>query len=145
MRFNNCDNIALRNNGNLANLIFDNCTVSNFYGSEKRPLSGKVIFSGCEFLPIIKGEQGEVYSPYATVGTFFSNSVIHPPVYNGEVRADLLNKIGLLKINESVRFNHSNTVLSKTIVDHFEGAIDDSFFGKLMNSYQLAPDFNQNR
>jgi len=140
VQFINCPNIALRNNGNFANLIFDNCTVSNFYGSEKRPLSGKVIFSGCEFLPIIRGDHAEVYSPYATVGTFFSNSVIHPPVYNGEVRADLINKIGILKMNETVRFNHSNTALSITIVDHFKGAIDDTFFRKLMNSYQIATD-----
>lgn len=117
IKFSDCDNIVINNQGNAANLFFERCTIANISGENNEPLKGRFIFRDSEFYPVIKYEYKSVYSLNATAGTFFSNCIIHLPVLNGERRDDLLDKVGFIKADKSLGFYHSNTVLNKHLIE----------------------------
>ena len=117
INFLDCDNIVINNQGNAANLFFERCTITNIPGENNEPLKGRFVFRDSEFYPVIKDESKSVYSLNSTVGTFFSNCIIHSPVLNGERRDDLLEKVGFIKADKSLGFYHSNTVLNKHIIE----------------------------
>lgn len=122
--FSNCDDIAIENNGYVANMFFEKSIVANIFGNEDKPLNGRLVFSDCEFNPIIKNEKDEVYSLFSTVGTFFTNCIVNPPIYLGEERIDLFENISFIKLNQHANFNHSNTSLNKHIIEFYKDNMD---------------------
>ncbi len=141
--FSNCSNIAIQNDGYIANIFFEKCSVANITGNEDKPLKGRFVFSNCEFNPTIKNEIEDIYSLYATAGTFFSNCIVNPPVYFGEERIDLFDKIGFIKLNKNVDFNHSNTSLNKNIIEFYKDDIDPRFLLILKGCPQIGLELSQ--
>jgi len=131
IQFTNCSNIAIQNKKSIANLFFEKSVIANINGNGNNPLKGRFVFSNCDFNPIIRNVKESAYSLSSLSGTFFSNCIIHPPVYLGEERFDLLDKIGFIQLNKSVDFNHSNTLLNRNIIEFYKDEIDQQFLLKL--------------
>ena len=121
--FSECTNIAIRQGGATANIFFDKCSISNISGSSKTPLRGRFVFWNCEFNPIVKNRDENVYLVYSAIGTFFTNCIVNAPVFSGEVRVDLFDKIGFVTRNDGVDFKHSNTLLNETMVELYKEEI----------------------
>lgn len=141
VHFSNCSNIAIDNKGLVANFFFEKCNIAHISGQKDDPLKGRFVFSNCEFSPIVDDDTKVAYSLHSSVGTFFSNCIIHPPVVSEELRADLIDQIGFLKMNKSVDFNHSNTLLDNKILKYYEDDISTAFMQMLRNNYQVKSDF----
>ncbi len=119
--FINCLNIAVRQQGAAANLFFEKSSISNVFAKEEAPLMGRFVFTDCEFNPVIKDKNEVVYMLDSSIATFFTNCIVNSPMYSGKERADFIDKIGFLKLNESVDFNHSNTILNPVIINFYNG------------------------
>lgn len=129
--FSNCSSMAIQHRGLIANMFFEKCSISNISGNSEAPLKGRFIFSDCEFNPIVKNENEDVYALHSTIGTFFTNCIVNAPVYSGEERIDLLDRVGFIKLNESVDFNHSNTLLNNKILDSYKDEVEPQFLQML--------------
>ncbi|WP_157279135.1 hypothetical protein [Proteiniphilum acetatigenes] len=141
--FSNCSNIAIQNDGYIANIFFEKCSITNITGNKDKPLKGRFVFSNCEFNPAIRNEIEIAYSLSSTCGIFFSNCIVNPPVYFGEERIDLFDKIGFIQLNKNVDFNHSNTSLNKNIIEFYKDEIDPQFLLKLRGYPQTNVEFSQ--
>lgn len=111
--FDNCSNIAFFHDGARANMFFENSSISNISNGGWQSLKGRFSFNNCEFNPVIKNKDEDVYSLHSTVGTFFTNCVFNEPVHIGEKRTDLIDNIGIFELNKNEGFYHTNSVLSK--------------------------------
>lgn len=134
--FTDCNNLAIHYNGNQADILFDNCSISNISGNKNNPLKGRFIFSNSQFWPIIKKDIDVVYSLNSLAGTFFSNCIIYPPVYQEERRIDLIDRTGIFRLNQEVFYNHNNTILNRSIIDYYRDKIDPLFLHQLQHNYQ---------
>src|SRR5690554_1864461 len=122
--FENCSNIAILHDGAKANMFFEKSSISNISRGGDQSLKGRFSFNNCEFNPVIRNKDVDVYSLQSTVGTFFTNCVFNEPMYLGEKRADLINKTGVFELNKKVDFYHTNSILSKGIIDFYESTDD---------------------
>lgn len=126
--FTNCKGISIKQGGIAGNFYFEKCTISNIAGSIEKPLKGRFVFWNCEFNPIVKNKDKDVYLLNASIGTFFTNCIVNAPQFSGEVRVDLYDKIGFVTLDEGINFKHCNTLLNEQMIEQYRDKIAPRFF-----------------
>ena len=114
--FRDCENIALRFVNCAASVSFERCSVNM---ASLAGLRGEARFMDCHLQPEVKEAKGDLYALDSTIGTHFTNCTLHAPVVDGKVRPELIDQVGFLKVNESLRHYHLNTTLGNSVVRHF--------------------------
>ncbi len=146
IKFNDCKNIVLKNSEAVSDMYFDNCSISALQADEKKPLRGRMIFTRTTFLPVLKNDDKNIYQLNSEQGTSFTDCIVYAPQFNGQSRPELLGKTGFIEFNRKVRFNHSNTILGKNIIDYYNTkgtSPNPKFISMLKSHYQLEPELVQ--
>ena len=116
IRFTDCNDVSVYLGNVIASAFFERCSLNTVKASSLR---GELVFTNCRFQPNVKAVQGDFYKLDSTLGTRFTNCTVHAPVVNGRANPELVNRTGILEINQSVRYYHLNTALGNSIVDHY--------------------------
>ena len=112
-----CNNLRVNMGKGSGILRFDNCSVQTIE-KDAGEFKGRISFNGCEFDPSKKEGTKVCYDLDSELGVSFSNCIVYMPKVKGVAASEGLNKIGFLKLNKQVRFNHSNTRLGNDIVEY---------------------------
>jgi hypothetical protein len=70
----------------------------------------------------VKKVPEQFYILQSTLGTRFTNCTLHAPIVNGKIHPDLMNRMGFIKINESVQHYHLNTALGNDVINHLKNS-----------------------
>ena len=135
--FRDCENIALRFANCAASVSFERCSLSM---GALTGLRGEIRLTDCHLQPEVKEAKGDFYSLDSTLGTRFTNCTIHAPVVDGKTKPELVDELGFLKVNGSLRHYHLNTALSNSVAAHFrdQGApLTPEFIAKLRSHHEL--------
>ena len=111
--FRDCENICLCFADCAAGLSFERCSINM---AALEGLCGEVRFTDCHLQPETKAVGDAFYNLDSTIGTRFTNSTIHAPIVAGEAKPELIDRLGFLKINESLRHYHLNTALGNGVL-----------------------------
>ncbi len=131
IRFTECDDISVYLGHAVGSVFFDRCSLNTVTAPGLR---GELVFRDCRFQPNVQAIKGNLYQLESTLGTRFTNCTIHAPIVNGKVNPDLVNRSGIVEINESVLHYHLNTALGNGILDHYQRQgtrLDSDFIGML--------------
>lgn len=112
--------VAVNLSGLIAKLIIRNSHISTLKTTEKDIFKGEIHLSECKVLPKVADKKDIKLEVNTTLATIFTNCTIHSPQVNGKFEPSLLNQYNFIKINETLRFNHSNTMLGKDILNHLK-------------------------
>lgn len=80
-------------------------------------MKGEIYLLESKILPEVTSRQEINLELDTTLVTVFSNCTIHAPKVAGKFEPSLLNNYDFIKINERLKFNHSNTMLGKDILN----------------------------
>ena len=144
IKFSDCRNLVVKNTNAVSDIFFNNCGVSAFGADKKQALRGRLLFDQCSFLPILKDENISIYNINSEHGTSFTDCTIHAPEYKNELRPDMIDKTGVIEINKKVRFNHSNTLLGRDIINYYKNkkiSFSPKFISMLKSHHEMEPDF----
>lgn len=130
IRVSRCNEFAAHLGGNIAELTVDQCKVVRLTGSNTGLMPGTLTFMNCKFEPVVNDNDKMFYLLGAELGTSFINCVIYSPRLDNLPRPDLVNRIGFLRINKAVYYNHINTRLGNDILNYYKS-----------NSIRLNPAF----
>ena len=81
-----------------------------------------------------------IYNLSSLGGTSFTDCKIFAPVLKDKVRPDLFDKNGIVTINKTVRFNHTNTLLGSDILNYYRGkgiTLSPKFISMLKSHHEL--------
>jgi hypothetical protein len=136
--FTNCDQVCLYLGGCVASVFLDRCAVNLVTAKELR---GELVFRDCHLQPDVTGTPDALFQVESELGTRFASCTVHAPIVDGEPRPDIVNRLGILSINESLRHSHLNTMLSNEIVAHLKGqgiALTPEFVARLACHYDTS-------
>jgi hypothetical protein len=105
--------------------------------------SGRISFSDCEFEPSIDDQSKISYNLDSELGVSFTDCIVYFPKVKGQTPLEQLDKIGFLKLNKQVRFNHSNTRLGNDILLYCLSKgikLEPKFIGMLRSHHELDPE-----
>ncbi len=119
IRFTDCENVRVCLGNCIANAFFERCTVNMVTAPGLR---GELVFNDCRLQPNVRAVSGDFYTVESTLGTRFTNCTVHAPVVDGKAAPEMVNRIGFLEINKSVRHYHLNTALGNEVVGYLESA-----------------------
>jgi len=135
--FQDCEGIVLHLGHCAASVFFERCSVNVVRALEFR---GELNLSNCRFRPEVEREGEYFYALDSTLGTRLVNCTIHAPIVGEQTRPDLVNQMGFLEINRSLRHQHLNTGLGNEVVRYFRGRgtrIRPRFVAMLKNRHEL--------
>ena len=135
IRFTDCENVSVHLRNCIANAIFERCTVNTVMAPALR---GGLAFSDCHLQPTVQQVPSTLYAVTSSLGTRFTNCTVHAPIIDGEAVPQMVDRIGFLEINKSVRHFHLNTALANEILDYFRGkgvVLSEEFIAKLKSHY----------
>ena len=135
--FRNCENVSAFLANCIADAIFERCTLNTVQAPSLR---GELVFNDCRFQPRVEKASASFYVLEGTLGTRLTNCTVHAPIVGGKVVPEMVDRVGFLLINKSVRYNHLHTMLGREIVEYFKGqgvAISSDFILKLRSNYEL--------
>jgi hypothetical protein len=135
-----CQHVVAKFGNNAVSADFEKCSLSAISGTEKGTLTGSFSFTDCAFLPVLSSVRQPFYNVAATLGTSFTNCILHAPQMNGRSRPELADDYGFLQLNKRVRFNHLNTRLGNDIINYFKAkniAFKLPFIAMLKNHHEL--------
>src|SRR5690606_6194674 len=112
----NCPPIRIDISGLLAKVIIRNSNLSAFKSKRLGTMKGEIYLSECKILPEVTSEEEIALELDTTLATVFSNCTVHSPKITGKFVPSSLKSYDFIKINEKLRFNHSNTMLGKDIL-----------------------------
>ena len=136
IRFTDCRHVSVYLGQCIASVFFERCTVNTVTAPAVR---GELVFSDCRLQPNVQQKPATFYTVKSTLGTRFTNCTIHAPVVNGEADPDMVNRIGFLEINKTVRHYHLNTALGNEVVDHLKRkgvVLTPDFIAKLRSHHE---------
>ncbi|WP_133166303.1 hypothetical protein [Sphingobacterium haloxyli] len=113
--FKNCRYFRGDFGGNIASILFEDCTVSEVRASDTKLLQGSIGFSNCKIKPV-SSIANKPFSVASVLGTTFTNCLLLAPDINGQSRPDLLHLIDIVQLNKTVKYNHLNTRLGNDIL-----------------------------
>ena len=119
VQFLNCNDIVADFGRNIADVSFENCSITCVKGDDTLDLPGRFTFSNSIFQPAAKTAGAITLYLGSELGTSFTNCTIHSPRINGVLRPDLADRIGFVQINKLVRYNHLNTLLGRDIINYY--------------------------
>ncbi len=113
--FQRCKNLQIETKRTIADFVFDDCRIAGFT-SNRGMHKGRIVLNNCKIYPVITNEKEAVLKLDTTLGTHFTNCIVHLPKFKGAIRPDLLEAIGFMSINSILKFNHLNTTLGKDVL-----------------------------
>ncbi len=116
IRFTDCDHVRVYFGHTTASAYFERCSVNTVTALG---LQGELAFQDCRFQPNVRAASDDLYAVASTLGTRFTHCTIHTPRIDGQAAPDLLNRLGFMEINKTVRHYHLNTALGNGILDHY--------------------------
>lgn len=139
IRIRDCNNLRVYMGKGSGNLRFDNCSVQTIE-KDAAEFKGRLSFNGCEFDPSINEGVNVCYDLDSELGISFSDCIVYMPRAKDKAASDSLNKIGFLKLNKQVRFNHSNTRLGNDIIQYCKAQgikLEPRFIAMLKSHHEL--------
>lgn len=134
-----CNNLRVYMGKGSGNLRFDNCSVQTIE-KDTGEFKGRLSFNGCEFDPSINEGLNVCFDLDSELGVSFTDCIVYMPRARGLAVSEGLNKIGFLKLNKQVRFNHSNTRLGNDIIQYCKAQgikLEPKFIGMLKSHHEL--------
>ncbi|SFB82189.1 hypothetical protein SAMN05421747_101328 [Parapedobacter composti] len=128
--------------GSVAEILFSRSSIISLECGDTEAMQGSLFFQNCVFQPVADTDTAKFYTLEASLGTSFTNCVVHAPVISGRRRYDLSDCYGFLAINDYVLYNHVNTRLGRDIVNHLfatGGTVHPDFVAKLKSHHELEP------
>ncbi|MDF2663758.1 MAG: hypothetical protein K0Q94_6549, partial [Paenibacillus sp.] len=126
----NCGEFFGHFKGAIAEAYFNGCTVNCLDAYEGGPMRGRIVFDNCQIKADAADDGKLLYSLSAVHGVSFVNCTIHAPLLDGTERPDLLARYDFININNTLRYNHLGTKLSKTLAGVLRDAEKSPRFGK---------------
>ncbi|MDZ7616415.1 MAG: hypothetical protein U1E05_05380 [Patescibacteria group bacterium] len=111
-----CPHVALHLANCAASVSLEHCTVNTITAAGFR---GEIALADCRLQPEVRAEGDTFYALDSTLGTRLTNCTVHAPTVDGKARPDLINRIGFMEVNRSLRYYHLNTGLGNEVVKHF--------------------------
>ena len=142
IRIQDCNNLRAYLGRGSGNLKFENCTIQTIE-KDNPEFSGRLSFSDCEFEPSIDDQSKISYNLDSELGVSFTDCIVYFPKFKGQTPLEQLDKIGFLKLNKQVRFNHSNTRLGNDILLYCLSKgikLEPKFIGMLRSHHELDPE-----
>lgn len=115
--FRNCQNFSGHFGGNVAKVVFEDCTINELHAGDKQRLRGSFNFSRCTFKPVAETAD-RIFELSTTLGTNFQNCLLLAPEIEGRSRPDLLHLVEAVTLNKEVKYNHVNTQLGNDILNY---------------------------
>ena len=81
------------------------------------------------------------YTVNSTLGTRFTNCTVHAPIVGGEAVPEMVNQVGFLEINQSLRHYHLNTALGNEILSDLQAkgtALSSDYVAKLTAYHRVG-------
>jgi hypothetical protein len=142
IQFKECHGLVALFEGNTADLQFENCSISQLKAAPQGPFPGSIRFQNCTFKPNLAVAKVP-YALSATLGTSFTNCLVHLPVMKGERRGDLLPQLDFITLNKTVKYNHLNTRLGHDILQYCKSKgiiLNPKFISMLQSHHELEPE-----
>lgn len=139
IKFSNCNNLVVKSTG-IADFSVEDCNVAGFNSDSGTLIQGRLVFTRCNFYPAIKDNMQSIYNLSSLGGTSFTDCKIFAPVLKDKMRPDLFDKNGIVTINKTVRFNHTNTLLGSDILNYYRGkgiTLSPKFISMLKSHHEL--------
>jgi hypothetical protein len=134
----NCGEFFGHFKGAIAEAYFNGCTVNCLDAYEGGPMRGRIVFDNCQLKADAADDGKLLYSLSAVHGVSFVNCTVHAPILDGTERPDLLARYDFINVNNTLRYNHLGTKLSKTLVDYFANAgtpVEPEFYAMLKSHH----------
>ena len=142
IRIQDCHNLRAYLGKGSGNLKFENCTIQTIE-KDNLEFSGRLSFSDCEFEPSMDDQSKISYNLDSELGVSFTDCIVYLPKVKDQTSFEQLDKIGFLKLNKQVRFNHSNTRLGNDILLYCLNKgikLEPKFIGMLRSHHELDPE-----
>ncbi|MGV3504456.1 MAG: hypothetical protein ACO1O1_12155 [Adhaeribacter sp.] len=120
IRFNGCKNLVADLGGQVAQVLFEHCSVSGLVASRQGQMPGSLSFFNCVFQPLVHRAAPPFYALSSELGTSFINCTLHGPKVAGQRRPELAGQYAIFQVNKSLRFNHLNTRLGKDVLAYYQ-------------------------
>lgn len=143
IQFKNCHNLVGSFAGNTADLQFENCTINRLTTEGKTAFLGNIRFNNCKFKPLLLKPEAP-YALSSTLGTSFTNCIIHLPQMKGENRPELFHLLDFIEINKKLRYNHLNTRLGIDVLNYYKSksiVLNLKFINMLQSRHELEPEY----
>lgn len=138
-----CQHVVAKFGNNAVAASFEKCSLSGITGHESGTMPGSFTFTACIFRPAARNDKKTFYKLAASLGTSFTNCIIHAPEINGTSKPELDNCYGFLQLNKLVRYNHLNTRLGNEIINYYSAkkiALKMRFIEMLKSHHELEPE-----
>lgn len=136
IRFTDCENVSVYLGNCIASARFERCTVNVVSAPNLR---GELTFQDCRLQPRVRrAPENDFYRVGSTLGTRFTNCTLHAPVVDGKAAPELMDRLGFLKINQSLRHFHLNTALGNEVLGYLRSqgtALSPEFVAQLKCAY----------
>ena len=140
LRISRCNNLTAHLGGNITEVTFDQCRIARLTGDNKNSMPGALTFNNCIFQATVTDSESQFFMLGTVLGTSFINCVIYAPQVDNTTRADLTDRLGFIKINKEVHFNHINTRLGSDILNYYKGKgirLSASFIAMIKSHHEL--------
>lgn len=117
IRVSRCNEFAAHLGGAVLEMTIEHCKIVRFTGSDEGHVPGSLNFNGCKFEASVIKTEKPYYMLSSELGTSFMNCVVYAPLVDGTPHPDLVDKIGFIRLNKAVHFNHLNTRLGRDIIN----------------------------
>ncbi|RKN85500.1 hypothetical protein [Paenibacillus ginsengarvi] len=108
--------------GSIADVRFQSCLINCIDAYEGGAMRGRIAFDHCDFRADALDDGRNFLFLAATLGTRLTNCTVHAPIVNGSSRPDLVSRYEFLQVNQTLRYNHTNTKLAKELTDYYANA-----------------------
>ena len=139
IRITRCNNLKADFGGSIAEVFLEQCSVTALTGSPDNRMPGALTFSNCKFEPVVKNDK-LFYLLNSELGTSFINCVIYAPRKQNIPHPELTDRIGFIRVNRDVLYNHINTRLGNDILSYYKEKgikLTPSFIAMLMVHSQM--------
>ena len=140
VRITRCNGLTAHFGGNVAEAMFDQCRIARLTGDNNDSMPGALTFSNCKFEAQVTDPAAPLFKLGTALSTSFVNCVIFSPQVDNAARPDLTDRLGFIRINKEVHFNHINTRLGNDILNYNKGKgvrLSGSFIAMLKSHHEL--------
>lgn len=139
-----CGTFAADLGAGIADVVVEDCKITNFTGSGSGVMPGSLTFMHCRFEANVKETEEVFYKLSAELGTGFINCTLLSPQVAGQAQPGMIDRSGIVQINKSVKYNHINTRLGNDLLRYFKAKgtrLNERFISMLKTHHELeSPD-----
>jgi hypothetical protein len=118
IRVSRCNEFAAHLGGHVVEMSVEHCKVVRFTGIGDGSMPGSLSFNSCKFEASVKSSEKPFYMLNAELGTSLMNCMVYAPRVDDVARPELVDKLGFIKLNKAVHYNHLNTRLGNDIITY---------------------------